>query len=733
MPMKNFITSLFEAATPTSSAESLSRLRPHLKPPKTSSSSAPISKGASAEISSLLSGIINLKSSDSASSSSPKDGVSIENALVIPWFSDVLHPNISQRRKELLRERKKKWIFKNTQNRRFERLVKLCADKLGTEATLDVFSKLGRENGVKEYNALIKICIEKAQQCVDEEGSSAQIHSAVQLLRSMKEQGLELNEDCYGPLLLYLANKGMSEEFLLLSELIKDENCESCYRLGYYEMLLWINADNQEKIQELCDSVGVENTEHNVKLAANYFLALCENDKKLELLRLLEVIDIRKVSSSDCLAGLFKALGRLSMEDSAEKYIFALKATGIGVEYLSSFICDYTISLANLEVEKAILILKKMHKKLEMQPSTLSYEKLIQYCCESCKVHAALDVVEQMCQSGVTLSVETLHPILCASEQSCEHDLVRPIYSVMRHYGLKPTAETFRFMINLCVKMKDFEGAYNFLTDLEDMNMMPTANMYNAIMAGYFREKNTRSGLMVLKQMEHADVKPNSETFFHLISNSECEEDLNKYYEEMKKLGIQVTKHVHMALINAYTNFGKFDKAKQVVIDHRILDKNMNEIKGVLVSALACNGQVSDALGVYDETKEAGSTPEPKAIISLIDSLRSEGNLHKLLQLLCDLNDVNHWCDGCGRIVNYCVRFRNLSCAVELLKLLKEKDELHANIVCDQLNSQFVCFESTVRVIIWAEKKIVAPWKVNDSLSVQFHHVPQSANEMAHF
>ncbi|KAL4201457.1 hypothetical protein AMTRI_Chr02g216180 [Amborella trichopoda] len=600
MPMKNFITSLFEAATPTSSAESLSRLRPHLKPPKTSSSSAPISKGASAEISSLLSGIINLKSSDSASSSSPKDGVSIENALVIPWFSDVLHPNISQRRKELLRERKKKWIFKNTQNRRFERLVKLCADKLGTEATLDVFSKLGRENGVKEYNALIKICIEKAQQCVDEEGSSAQIHSAVQLLRSMKEQGLELNEDCYGPLLLYLANKGMSEEFLLLSELIKDENCESCYRLGYYEMLLWINADNQEKIQELCDSVGVENTEHNVKLAANYFLALCENDKKLELLRLLEVIDIRKVSSSDCLAGLFKALGRLSMEDSAEKYIFALKAT--------------------------------------VSPS---------------QVHAALDVVEQMCQSGVTLSVETLHPILCASEQSCEHDLVRPIYSVMRHYGLKPTAETFRFMINLCVKMKDFEGAYNFLTDLEDMNMMPTANMYNAIMAGYFREKNTRSGLMVLKQMEHADVKPNSETFFHLISNSECEEDLNK-----------------------------------VVIDHRILDKNMNEIKGVLVSALACNGQVSDALGVYDETKEAGSTPEPKAIISLIDSLRSEGNLHKLLQLLCDLNDVNHWCDGCGRIVNYCVRFRNLSCAVELLKLLKEKDELHANIVCDQAFGQ---------------------------------------------
>lgn len=33
-----------------------------------------------------------------------------------------------------------------------------------------------------------------------------------------------------------------------------------------------------------------------------------------------------------------------------------------------------------------------------------------------------------------------------------------------------------------------FEGAYNLLTDAEEMNEMPTAGMYNAIMSGYFRE-----------------------------------------------------------------------------------------------------------------------------------------------------------------------------------------------------------------------------------------------------
>ncbi|XP_048327148.1 pentatricopeptide repeat-containing protein At4g21880, mitochondrial isoform X3 [Ziziphus jujuba] len=54
--------------------------------------------------------------------------------------------------------------------------------------------------------------------------------------------------------------------------------------------------------------------------------------------------------------------------------------------------------------------------------------------------------------------------------------------------NLKPISETFRLMITLCVKIKDFDGAYGMLNDLEKMNLKPTANMYNAILRGYFRE-----------------------------------------------------------------------------------------------------------------------------------------------------------------------------------------------------------------------------------------------------
>ncbi|XP_048330398.2 pentatricopeptide repeat-containing protein At4g21880, mitochondrial isoform X1 [Ziziphus jujuba] len=77
----------------------------------------------------------------------------------------------------------------------------------------------------------------------------------------------------------------------------------------------------------------------------------------------------------------------------------------------------------------------------------------------------------------------TDNPALAASQ-------VHRVYSVICHQNLKPISETFRLMITLCIKMKDFDGAYGMLNDLEKMNLKPTANMYNALLGGYFREKD---------------------------------------------------------------------------------------------------------------------------------------------------------------------------------------------------------------------------------------------------
>jgi len=59
-----------------------------------------------------------------------------------------------------------------------------------------------------------------------------------------------------------------------------------------------------------------------------------------------------------------------------------------------------------------------------------------------------------------------------------------------------------------CVKMKNFEDAYNLLDEMRESEMRPTAQLYNAIIAGCFRENNVCKGLAVLKQMKTADAEP---------------------------------------------------------------------------------------------------------------------------------------------------------------------------------------------------------------------------------
>lgn len=275
---------------------------------------------------------------------------SLDKVLNVPWFMNLSNQSISQHRKEVSRERKQKWIFKSGQFSRFNRFITMCGEKLGTDATLHVFGKLGRETGVKEFNALIGMRIERARKTDDEDVALEQIHKAFILFKSMREQGFQLEEETYGPLLMYLIDMGMVQEFLFFCGVIKEENPHSLSRLGYYEMLLWVGVNNEEKIWELCNDIAVDDGEDKTNLRENYLLALCESNREKELLELLEIVDITKLSPPDCVANIFKSLGRLVLESFAEKFLMAFKTCDYEAENISNFIISYAVSIPNLAV-----------------------------------------------------------------------------------------------------------------------------------------------------------------------------------------------------------------------------------------------------------------------------------------------------------------------------------------------------------------------------------------------
>lgn len=187
-----------------------------------------------------------------------QEHLEIEIATVVPWLEKLSHNSISMWRKEVSQDKKQKWVFKDGQYPRYKRLVKMCATKLGSDHTVHLFGKLGRENGLEEFNELIKICIEKARETTDEEVSLQEIYKAYQLFKLVRESGFQIEEKTYGQFLMYLIDFEMFEEFFFFHELIREDNPDSLPRLTYYEMLLRVRVEDDNKLQELCLSVATE-------------------------------------------------------------------------------------------------------------------------------------------------------------------------------------------------------------------------------------------------------------------------------------------------------------------------------------------------------------------------------------------------------------------------------------------------------------------------------------------
>lgn len=178
------------------------------------------------------------------------------NVLKIPSFNAKLPIDISLRSKELSRERKERRVYKkNGLSRRFAKIFRDSAHKLGTDATFGAFDRVAKEMSVTEYNAMIGVYLELAEKSHDLEYALGHIEKAFEVLKTMRDRGFRIEESVYGPVLEYLIDMDMVDEFYGFRDVISETRDGLVERLGYYEMLLWIQLGDGEKVEELCGDI----------------------------------------------------------------------------------------------------------------------------------------------------------------------------------------------------------------------------------------------------------------------------------------------------------------------------------------------------------------------------------------------------------------------------------------------------------------------------------------------
>lgn len=108
---------------------------------------------------------------------------------------------------------------------------------------------------VTEYNAMIGVYLELAEKSHDLEYALGHIEKAFEVLKTMRDRGFRIEESVYGPVLEYLIDMDMVDEFYGFRDVISETRDGLVERLGYYEMLLWIQLGDGEKVEELCGDI----------------------------------------------------------------------------------------------------------------------------------------------------------------------------------------------------------------------------------------------------------------------------------------------------------------------------------------------------------------------------------------------------------------------------------------------------------------------------------------------
>lgn len=72
----------------------------------------------------------------------------------------------------------------------------------------------------------------------------------------------------------------------------------------------------------------------------NYLLAFCETDRDKEVSMLLNVLDINKVSRPSYVVSIFKSLGRLRLDNFADKFLSDISKAGmLSISFSESWYC----------------------------------------------------------------------------------------------------------------------------------------------------------------------------------------------------------------------------------------------------------------------------------------------------------------------------------------------------------------------------------------------------------
>lgn len=269
--------------------------------------------------------------------------------------------------------------------------------------------------------------------------------------------------------------------------------------------------------------------------------------------------------------------------------------------------CMIEACVVNGDLSGGLRILREMKRLLPSSPAKGSaFSALIKASLQRKQIGLALELYDEMDQDAtVTCSLVTYNTLLDAFARAGDMNTVARLFQGMCTKGVEPDLITYSTVIKgYCVK-GDLEKSVRLIGCMRQRGIEPDAVLYNSVLDGCAHQQMRELTEQVLADMTRiGGIPPSNFTLSILV----------KLYGRCRDL------RTALEVVQAYPKQYGFDLNAQVYT--------------CLMSACISNGQLGEALAVFDRMQAAGCMADSKTYQTLLSGCIKHNDLESAVRLI---------------------------------------------------------------------------------------------------
>eukprot|EP00930_Biecheleria_cincta_P026224 TRINITY_DN1850_c0_g1_i5.p1 TRINITY_DN1850_c0_g1~~TRINITY_DN1850_c0_g1_i5.p1 ORF type:complete len:1082 (+),score=247.97 TRINITY_DN1850_c0_g1_i5:218-3247(+) len=347
-----------------------------------------------------------------------------------------------------------------------------------------------------------------------------------------------------------------------------------------------------------------------------------------ELSEKVQVLDVHNYMS------LIRAAGRDHDVDRAFEIIQRMRQHKEPDAIAYNSVLDVCVKAGALQ--RAHELIKKM-KQLGLL-DIISYNTLLKGYCSTGDIVGARAVCEEMTAAGLHPNDVSYNCLLNVAASSANFVEASKVLRSMEESGVKADRYTVSIMLKLLKKLKGSKDAKKCLEFLDCSGIQPCSDeiLMNTVLETYMRLKEFQRLEAILQSFEESSMRPSVPTYGSIIKAYASLQRIDKcwyYWEEMQtQRGLQPNEIVFGCMLDALVSNGQVEEAVELFNQTKM--KPNAVVCSILIKGFSNAQQPERAMEFWHDMRKKGMKMNTAAYNAMVDVLAKLGNMDKVSEII---------------------------------------------------------------------------------------------------